>query len=266
MFKSLQIKKVLQCLNKGVKFAVGGKLRYIISMAFLSLLAYFLRTELYGFGFLALAIILVAVLVFCFYLLSFTNAVWAKIVGKVMYAGIALAVTMVCIAEIPIITVAQKKEKADSDYCIVLGCAVYGTVPSKVLSSRVNSAYEFLTENPECKAILSGGMGEGEGISEARCMYNMLTARGIAQERLIKEERSTSTKENLYYSKELIEKESLGTNAITVISSETHLYRACLLAKEEGFDPKPYKAHTDGPVVISQYLRESVAVWYEWLF
>lgn len=266
MLKSLQIKKVLQYLNKGIKFIFCGKLRYIISMAFLSLLAYFLKTKLYGFGFLALVIMLVAAVTFCFYLLSFFSAVWAKVVRKVMYAGIALAVIMVCIAEIPIITTAQKKQKANSDYCIVLGCAVYGTVPSKVLSSRVNSAYEFLIENPDAKAILSGGMGEGESISEAQCMYNMLSARGIAPERLIKEDRSTSTKENLHYSKELIEKENLGTNAITVISSETHLYRACLLAKEAGFDPKPYKAHTNGPVVISQYLRESVAVWYEWLF
>lgn len=258
--------KLLSTVKKCAEFVFKDKLRYIFSMAFLSLIAYFLKTKLFGYGFLALVIMLAVAVIFCFYLLSFTNAVWAKVIKRIIYTGVTLLAVAVIIAEVPIIATAQKKEKADSDYCIVLGCAVYGTIPSKVLSSRVNSAYEFLCENPEAKAILSGGKGTGEDISEAQCMYNMLTKRGIAPERLIKEDKSTSTKENLRYSKEILDSERSGVNSITVISSETHLYRACLLAKKAGFNPKPYKAHTPGLIVISQYLRESVAVWYEWLF
>ena len=57
-----------------------------------------------------------------------------------------------------------------------------------------------MEENPETKAVLSGGKGDGESITEAQAMCNYLVEHGIDRERLILEEKSTSTTENLKFS------------------------------------------------------------------
>lgn len=67
---------------------------------------------------------------------------------------------------------------------IVLGCRVKGDVPSLALQKRADAAYFYLLKNPDCVAILSGGQGKDENISEAACLKKLLTDRGIAQSRL----------------------------------------------------------------------------------
>ena len=57
-----------------------------------------------------------------------------------------------------------------------------------------------MEENPETKAVLSGGKGDGESITEAQAMCNYLVEHGIDRERLILEEKSTNTTENLKFS------------------------------------------------------------------
>ena len=79
---------------------------------------------------------------------------------------------------------------------VVLGCLVRGTSPSKSMRQRLNAAQRFLNEHPDAVCVLSGGQGEDEEIAEADCMYRELTAAGIAPERLYREDRSTSTREN----------------------------------------------------------------------
>ena len=96
------------------------------------------------------------------------------------------------------------KPRSDLDYIIVLGAHVNGTKLTLALLERVRRALLYLEENPGTKAVLSGGRGDGEQISEAEAMYRYLTEHGIAAERLIKEEQSTNTKENLDFSLRLI--------------------------------------------------------------
>ena len=128
-------------------------------------------------------------------------------------------------------------------------------------------AYNFLNTYPETKAILSGGQGPGEDISEALCMKNELIKTGIDENRLILEDRSTSTEENLKFSKKILNELAPNTTKVTIISSDTHLYRASIIAKEIGFEPKVYYAYTDFHFLrLSYALRESVAVWVEWIF
>ena len=67
---------------------------------------------------------------------------------------------------------------------------------------------------------------------------------GIPRERLFLEDRSTSTIENILFSHDIIEELSPGTKDFTIISSETHLYRACLAAQELGFIPSAFYAKT----------------------
>ena len=89
-------------------------------------------------------------------------------------------------------------------YLIVLGAGVYGEEPSPALRSRTETAIRYLNENPDTKAVLSGGQGPGEDISEAECMARLMRESGISEARIIKEEHSTTTVENIKNSYEII--------------------------------------------------------------
>ena len=150
-------------ISEVLKKLFKGKMRYILPMAVLTLISFFMKKYLYGYGFLVLVLMCIAAVIFCFYLLSFTNAHYATVIKRVLACGIAVVTVMMIIVEIPIISASRKKEKADSDYCIVLGCAIYGTIPSRVLAARVNSAYEFFVRKSRRKGDFKRRTGTGRG-------------------------------------------------------------------------------------------------------
>ena len=82
------------------------------------------------------------------------------------------------------------KARENLDYIIVLGAHVDGTRMTLALLERTRRALLYLEENPGTRAVLSGGKGDGERISEAEAMYRYLTEHGIDGGRLIREERS----------------------------------------------------------------------------
>ncbi len=125
----------------------------------------------------------------------------------------------------------SKSDEKNTEYVIVLGCMVRGDEPGIFLRGRINKAYEYLTNHPESKAILSGGQGNGENISEAQCMYNVLSEKGIDASRLIIEDKSTSTKENFENSLSLLNKNGVNIDEITVVTNDFHEYRAYEFAK-----------------------------------
>ncbi|MEY8427742.1 YdcF family protein [Lachnospiraceae bacterium 46-15] len=155
--------------------------------------------------------------------------------GMVKAAGIVLAAAgllFFLVLEGLIVSKMGAKGAQDLDYVIVLGAQVRGDVPSKALMRRIQKAEEYLKENPETIAVLSGGKGNGENISEAQAMYDCLVDAGIEKERLIKEDKSTSTVENLEFSAALIGK----SGRIGIISQNFHIYRALKLAEHQGYE------------------------------
>lgn len=156
----------------------------------------------------------------------------------------------------------------DCDYVIVLGAGVNGSVPSLSLQERIDAAYEYLVAHPQAICIVSGGKGNNENISEAECMFRELTAMGIAAEQLWMEDKATSTRENLRFSLELIEART-GNRPDTVglISSEYHLFRAGLLAQDEGVTAIGIPAETSWiSLRINYFFREIAGVWAYWVF
>ena len=159
-------------------------------------------------------------------------------------------------------------EEPDSEYLVVLGAGVNGTTPSRSLRERLDAAYAYLLEHPDSLAIVSGGQGDGEDITEAQCMYHYLTDKGIDPERVWMESEATSTLENLQYSLNLIE-ENIGTRPgkIAIVSSEYHLHRAGLFAGWLDIEAELVPARTAiPPLRWNYYLREIFAVWYYSLF
>ena len=133
--------------------------------------------------------------------------------------------------EVLIISGMNEPVQKDLDYVIVLGAGVNGTVPQRPLQMRIDRAYEYMKDNPDTILIASGGMGFGEKISEAQCIKDNLVKMGIDEERILLEDRSTSTLENMRYSKALIEGEE---PSVGIISNSFHLYRAKKTAVREG--------------------------------
>ena len=190
------------------------------------------------------------------------------IVGLVIIFGAALVVA----AMIAIYQGAKGQTVAADTPAVVLGCHVKDGRPSRILGERIDAAYEYLCSHPQAIAVLSGGQGEDEAISEAECMYRELTARGIDGSRLYKEESSVNTPTNLRQSREILE-EVLGEDStwaekheIALITSEFHCYRGSIHAKQEGLSPVAYASKTAMPYVMPFYLREVVAVVYTWFF
>ena len=187
------------------------------------------------------------------YLFSFT---FGKII--ICFAAVIISTFFIAFFITLIKIISNSRLSAtDEDIVIILGCRVKGTAPTKALYSRCLSASKYLKTNPNARAILSGGQGKDEQISEAECMYRILTSLGIDEGRLIKEEKSTSTYENLLYSKDLTQEKR-----IAIATSEYHIYRAKLIAKELGLLASAIPAKSIPVLRVSYFTREVFGVWY----
>ncbi len=155
-------------------------------------------------------------------------------------------------------------ESPTAQTVIVLGAGLDGERPSLTLIARMQTALDYLQQNPAAVVIVTGGQGAGETITEAEAMHRWLTARGIDDSRIYLEEQATDTRENLRFSKEIIERENL-PQPVAVVSNSFHLYRAQKLAEQEGYQavqtlsaPVP-----DVPLQwlsVSVYLREYCSI------
>lgn len=149
-------------------------------------------------------------------------------------------------------------------YIVVLGAKVESGGPSKTLQERIWAAYEYLSQNPDTVAIVSGGQGGDEPMTEAACMYDALVALGIGPERVWIEDRATSTWENLQFSLDIIQQRTgQRPERIGVLSSEFHLFRVARYAYDWGLqvDGIPAKT-TEGERWLHYFIREIAGVWH----
>ena len=180
-----------------------------------------------------------------------------------LHGLLALGVLALVIGLIPVLENAHTDADPEADYLIVLGAKVNGEDPSYALYSRLTAALDYLNTYPDARAVLSGGQGPDEGLSEAEAMRVWLTGRGVDGSRLILEDKSTSTLENLRNSLFLIPAGS----KIAICSNDYHLYRAKAYAAQLGAQgAKGVAAHTPLFLLnVVSYLRESCCAWALWL-
>ncbi|TQR20585.1 YdcF family protein [Psychrobacillus vulpis] len=152
----------------------------------------------------------------------------------------------------------EPKADGSNEYAIVLGAKVKkGNIPSLALQYRLESALDYATKYPHVKIVLSGGQGSDEEIEEAVVMKNYLLENGIAEDRLIVEDQSTSTYENLLYSQKLLPDD---VTSVTIITSDYHLQRAKILAEKLNWDTDVVAAPTPKVVETKVRLRERLAL------
>lgn len=153
---------------------------------------------------------------------------------------------------------------------IVLGAGVNGTEPSLSLRTRLDKAVDYLERWPDIPAVLTGGTGYGEEISEAQCMYDYLTEHGVDPDRLILEDQASNTAENFAFSKPLLYEAGVdpARDTVAVVTNDFHIARSELIAAREGYGdvagipaPLPW-VHLE----INYTLREAFAMVKTFLF
>ncbi|MCL1828032.1 MAG: YdcF family protein [Oscillospiraceae bacterium] len=176
-------------------------------------------------------------------------------------AGLLLLLGLICFAvlEALIIGAARSDKDPEADWLIVLGAGLYGTSPSLTLRERLDAALDYLETYPDSVAVVSGGQGKDELISEALAMKNWLESRGIGSERIVTEDRSKNTAENIAFSLELIR--GLGgtpENGVAIATSEYHIFRAKLIAESHGIRSFGVAGLTSHPALkIRYFIREA---------
>lgn len=229
--------------------------------AVLLAIALVLRFVLRGYGYWAYTLAFLACLIAAYHLLP-------TILWRILLVLTCIGLVYFCIVEIPIIKNARTDKDAERPYLIVLGAAVYGDQPSLTLVRRLEGALDYLEKYPESVAIVSGGMGPGETVTEAQAMHDWLRSRGIDEERIIQEDKATSTKENLSFSFEKIrERGDSPEGNVAIVSSAYHLFRAKSMARLQGVDAAGVAAPWGFPMVMLNYfIREAFGVTHLWVF
>lgn len=201
-------------------------------------------------------------------LLKQKNPQAAHVLRSLLTSGIILGALVFIITGGFILQASADEPEEDLPYIVVLGAQVRTTGPSASLQERIDTAYEYLSQHPNTVAIVSGGQGSDEPISEAQSMFECLVANGIAPERILMEDRSASTWGNLTNSLDIIEaKTGSRPSSIGVVSSEYHLFRTGLQAKEHGLQIIGIPAKTGSfDRFLHYFIREICGVWYYLLF
>ena len=189
-----------------------------------------------------------------FFMVWILGGICLLIVGTLLRKGLlAAGVILFLVVEGMILGSFHEKGEKGLSYLLVLGSQVYADGPSLVLQYRLDTAIGYLKENPETICIVSGGQGYNEPMTEAEGMARYLEQNGIAAERILLEDQSKTTQQNMEFSRKLIpEGASLG-----VVTNNFHLYRAMQIAKRQGLvQAVGIAAPSSGKYLANNMLRE----------
>ena len=153
------------------------------------------------------------------------------------------------------------------DYIIVHGAGLRGEEPTPLLRGRIDKALElWKAQGAHAILIPSGGQGSDEVISEAEAMARYLSSRGVPQDSILLEDRSTTTMENLLFAKHLLEARVLGAYRCAFVTSDYHVFRTSLYASKVGLKGDGIGSKTAGYYFPTAFIREFIAITKEhWL-
>ena len=158
------------------------------------------------------------------------------------------------------LSAAFPRKLPENSVVVVLGAAVLGRRPSGELSARIQKAAEYMEENPLSICVASGGQGDGEWISEALCIKEeLVTQYGISENRILMEDQSRNTIQNLENTAELIRTNHL-SEEIVLVTDAYHMYRSEKIAQKAGLSPHGLAVYTDKRLLPSSVIREFCAL------
>lgn len=201
---------------------------------------------------------------------KFKNCKPARITAKavMIFAGV-FAVYCAVISAFMISGTTNTPQKAfqtgtdgirEPETVIVLGCKTLNGHPSVMLAARLDTAAEYLSDNPQAVCVVTGGQGSDEIEPEAVSMERYLITKGINKERIYKEDKAKNTEENLKFSAEIIKNKQLPENVI-IVSESYHVYRGARNAEKQGLSASALAAPTNTFWALPSYwLREIFAI------
>ncbi len=167
---------------------------------------------------------------------------------------LAVCVLFAAIVSIGMVRAIHRTPKEESTV-VVLGCKVRGKQPSLMLRRRLDAAYDYLQAHPDVPVIVCGGQGADEEISEAQCMAEYLEEKGISENRIWREDKSVSTRENLTFARDILEAEDREFH-VTIVTDGFHELRASCIAKDVGLAADSVPAKTPWYLAPSYWVRE----------
>lgn len=183
------------------------------------------------------------------------NTLGTAIYAIISFSAIYILALMAMYSFSAILNLIHLKKNRKADYIIVLGSGIIGTKVTPLLAARIEKGMDLLSANPNAMLIMSGGQGPGEDMSESEAMAAYAVDKGVDKRRIITETKSVSTQENLLFSRRLMEKEN---PKIVIITTAYHVFRALLLAKQQGIKCVGYGAKTKWYFTLNALLREFV--------
>ena len=259
-------KTIAQKTTAWRRFWTPNLLRWL-AMIPLALIWYIFTFLMAGYSFTALVCMcLIGVLLF-YNVCNWTKKRFPKstrVVKTVFTILLCIGLLVVGVTEVLIIHASFGDKDESCEYMVVLGAKVRPDGPSVSLMDRIRAAADYLNEHPNVIAVVSGGQGGDEPMTEAQCMYEELTKLGIDPDRIWIEDKATSTWENLHFALDLIEERTgQRPEKIGLLSSEYHLFRAKMFAKECGVEAVGIPARTSRlSQMVNHFMREVAGVWH----
>ncbi len=188
-------------------------------------------------------------------------------IGKLIIAMLSIWLVSFIIVSAILVTSAISDKDQKVDCVIVLGAGLKGEKPTLVLVQRLDNTINYIADHPDTKVIVSGGQGIGETITEAEGMKRYLVGKGMEESLILKEEKSTSTFENMVYSKELYQR-TFGKKLkkVMIITNDFHMFRSKILARRAGLEPYGISSGTPWYIYPNVFLREYLAVFKSLVF
>ncbi len=145
------------------------------------------------------------------------------------------------VVEVMIFSAFFEKPKEEPEYIVVLGTTVYEHGPCYLLRQRLKEAAKWAETYENAKIVVTGGQGKTEPFTEGSEMKRYLIEElGISEDRILVEEASMNTYENMTFTGEILEKEdadfSYETTPVLVVTNDFHMYRSMKIAKKAGFE------------------------------
>lgn len=181
------------------------------------------------------------------------NAISRTVYESISFAALYVLSLMAMYTLSGILNLIHLKKNRKADYIIVLGAGIIGSQVTPLLAARIDRGIELLNRNPNALLIMSGGQGPGEDIPESEAMAAYAMNKGVNKERIIMERKSVSTEENLRFSRELTDKENA---SIIVVTTAYHVFRALILAKQQGIKCIGFGAKTKWYFTLNALIRE----------
>lgn len=153
----------------------------------------------------------------------------------------------------------------NEDAVIVLGAGLRGAQVSDALARRLEAAYDYWQENPDAVIVTTGGQGPKELRSEGEAEAEYLIALGVPEEKIVVEDRSTSTRENFLFARELLAEEFTEPYKVAYVTNAFHIYRAGKIAAETDLAAAHYHGGLAWYMAPVSYAREFAAVVSYWL-